>query len=707
MEFMIDFEKYHSLTNLGKIYLYSKSNATASNYLIKNLSLVDYRWNEEFELAAEVEDVQIPTSTWTADNFVTIEYDLIAEGPQAPAITQNTTFSSNMVSRFTPTVSNNADLTVAAGVKIDMYNSDILISQGSELILEDGAIIHARRGYNTLTIQGDITVGFDVQFIADEGARLDIYLSNPNGTAEFYNSVFENTYLVSGINNLYLNGCTMTGGNISGSGGNITLNGCIFTDAQLFAYFANTTTKFVDISECSFTGSEDLYNAIELESYSTYSIQDCQINNYGGTGIALMNCGDNAIENRILSGNTIKHTGLTEDWSAGVLVYNSYAKIHDNEEIASNAYGIQSLDNSQVSIKGNSAATYSNGTQQIKNNTFNQVYATQGAFPYYFRYNTVLDEDNSCLVYYDLIYEGVVDVRGNYWGPSFVASEDLCPDLDYYNYKPEWPLIYVPLGDGPATLLFESAQAKVETGDYSGAETDYKNVVSQYPESEYALSSMKELLALEKSTDADFAALKAYYATLTTTEDIERLAGYLANTCDIELENWPDAIAWLEDIIDNPSSYPDSLFAIIDLETVYQKMQNTGLKSSYVGRYPEFRKNSVAEFKKSRNYYLSLLFKRDNTSNTNVSDPNLNKLAVSPNPVVDFMTLTYNIENTSDAKIIIYNSIGSKILEVSNLPNNTGINNYQLNLCDYPTGVYVCTLWINNKCVDDLKFIKK
>lgn len=128
---------YHYIDDyFGKIFFNvkeSNDNDTLYDGSINQFSIVDYRWGETFELdygidiPIQIENGGYPIPAWTN---LAIDYDLI---PHENPITSNLNLFSNMVSRFTPTVANNATLTVEDSVRIDLYDSEIHINEGSTL----------------------------------------------------------------------------------------------------------------------------------------------------------------------------------------------------------------------------------------------------------------------------------------------------------------------------------------------------------------------------------------------------------------------------------------------------------------------------------------------------------------------------------------------------------------------------------------------
>lgn len=153
IEIELDFSYNHPNVDLGKVFLFTvNSNTSTGEGVIHDFSLVDYRWGEIFELEYELHDFPIPSGY----NCYGIEYDLI---PHETPIVVNLAFEANMVSRFSPKVDNNSTLTINNGVRIDMYNSEITIENGSTLLAGNNVTFLAKRGNNKLILKGNATFG--------------------------------------------------------------------------------------------------------------------------------------------------------------------------------------------------------------------------------------------------------------------------------------------------------------------------------------------------------------------------------------------------------------------------------------------------------------------------------------------------------------------------------------------------------------------
>jgi len=207
IELMLDYSYFFKDKDFGQISLFTRTLYPTIDDKVIDFSLVDYRWNEEFELNCDEKNKPID-GNWSANSFMTIEYDLI---PHEAPITQNLAFNSNMVSRFNPSVSNNANLSVGNNVRIDMYSSTITIDAGSSLLLGDNVVILAKRGNNKLIIKGDLLTGQNVTFEAIDGADLDVIYENTEipGTFNGINCNFKNASLVIQSGVLSINNSTL------------------------------------------------------------------------------------------------------------------------------------------------------------------------------------------------------------------------------------------------------------------------------------------------------------------------------------------------------------------------------------------------------------------------------------------------------------------------------------------------------------------
>ncbi len=133
----------------------------------------DHRWGENFEVECTQTNVPIVNN---GETTLSIEYHLL---PYELPIAQDLIVSSNPVARFTPAVINGAKLTITNAAQIDMYNSEIHIGQGSNLILDNNTKNIVKRGICKIVIDGSISVGNGVTFESEDAAELELLINNP------------------------------------------------------------------------------------------------------------------------------------------------------------------------------------------------------------------------------------------------------------------------------------------------------------------------------------------------------------------------------------------------------------------------------------------------------------------------------------------------------------------------------------------------
>ena len=217
-----------------------------------------------------------------------------------------------------------------------------------------------------------------------------------------------------------------------------------------------------------------------------------------------------------------------------------------------------------------------------------------------------------------------------------------------------------------AASLYASALEKIDLEDYSGAQTDLKEIVSENQTSVYAQAALKKLFAIEKFDQNDYATLKTYLENepaIQQEDGLKRLSEFLINFCEIKLENWQTAISWFENVIQEPEQTEDSIFAIIDLGYTYLWMQNGGFKSSCSGMMTEHIPGSKAQFEEKRDYLLSLL-PGEQLSEQMQNDINRLKtgelLQNVPNPFNGSTQIWYKLEDEATVTVDIFDYSGKR-----------------------------------------------
>jgi hypothetical protein len=589
------------------------------------------------------------------------------------------------------------------------YEGELIVDAGGTLVMGDNVKVNSIIGTRKIIINGNLTIGSNVSFLADEGTEIRLEINNTSLTSTINSATFQRGILQSNQNSLTLNNCNFNGaGGVVFSRGNLNVSGCHFSQATLRATNASSSLRQVTIDNHSTFSNSNVYG-VYISNYPNFSIQHNSFTSHA-TGIGLFQCGSG--RTHILSDNLIEANGI------GLTIYNTTADLNSNNLtcngniIRNNYVGIQCLDRSRVSLVGYSPATLWNETQQIKDNAHYEIYATQGSFPCPFSANAIIDNDNGGnpndpLIYYSTLIEESLDVRRNYWGTNFNYLQDLYPP-GLYLWEPVWQLNGIGGGTG-AGELYSSAETKIEEENYTGAKTDLLQLVSTYPSSIYAEAALKVLYPLEELTGNNYMSLQEYYRTNTAIlgdSSLVKLADFLANFCDIKLENWPTAIAWFEDVIQQPETFEDSIFAIIDLGYTYWLMENSGLKSSYTGAMPQYKFGSQKDYEENRDYLLSLL-PGDGLSEAMKQSLSALKtgelLQNVPNPFKGTTEIWFKLTEESIATLTIYDYTGKEVSVINAGSLKSGNHSVEFNSANLPSGIYFYSLEVNGIKTDTKK----
>jgi hypothetical protein len=217
------------------------------------------------------------------------------------------------------------------------------------------------------------------------------------------------------------------------------------------------------------------------------------------------------------------------------------------------------------------------------------------------------------------------------------------------------------------------------------------------------------LWSIEEEVSDDYSTLKTYYNTDTNiinNQELAKLADFLANFCEIKLENWPTAIAWFEDVIQNPESFEDSIFAIIDMGYTYWLMENGGLKSTYMGRMGQYKFSSREEFEANRDYLLSLL-PGDQMSETIKHGINALKegelLQNVPNPFNGTTKIWFKLAEESNVSLTVHDYTGKVISQINPGLSSSGSHYVEFSSANIPSGIYFYSLEVNGIKTDTKK----
>jgi hypothetical protein len=234
-------------------------------------------------------------------------------------------------------------------------------------------------------------------------------------------------------------------------------------------------------------------------------------------------------------------------------------------------------------------------------------------------------------------------------------------------------------------------------------------LIEQFPATVYAEAAMKELVALEQFASNDYNTLKTYFQTndsIQADSTLQVLASALANTCDVKLENWPQAISWYENQITNPASLEDSVFAIIDLGYVYFLMENQGLRSAYTGALPAFKPESKEQYFEHRDYLISLLPGKTGNKDSQEILSHLTRcklLQNVPNPFSGHTQIGYQLDHPARITISITDLSGKEVGQINEGKKAEGTHQADFNNAKLSPGIYFYSLIMDGAVSDTRK----
>lgn len=691
----------------------SSTPQTIQDFLImENYSLLAHNLGESL-LLAKIKKQNL-NSYWT--NGQILYYNLIGDPglnlrSQGYSVSKNTTLDPqvtisgqvHVLSGVTLTIPNNCNLYFG-------NNGRLIIDEGAFISFDDNAYFHGMVMENALEIRGGIKtkVGSlpNISFDAPAGMSCSgIVFENANLDAAFNKLTFTRSAIFA--NNLKSLTVESPSNNRSSfnfaplfiKSNNLVLRYCDFTNlSSIFCTRLNNDGVNVYIRNCNFTSSStqptNQYDMIYISGYQNFDLQANAITFNSGDAISLYNSGMGTIKN--IKNNIITFSGPTYYQNNGIKIFQSNAIIETNK-ITNAKFGISLFNNigKQVQVIGNSEATASNQTQQIYNNTENQVFsADAGSFPYIFKYNYINNTTTKALVYCNGINipAGSLNVRCNNWGSSFIPSQDLYP-FAAYTYLPIWTFNGICAGKSMAANNYSNPKELIY---------EFKaQIVSTDPDSPENIAMLTEISEYMISNNTEFDMLNEVLSELIDVHSHNLLgecARKIKNQLYISKREFDFPVNDAEQRLDAPISLADSVYASIELaHTLLQSGNGRMIDSKVTSLYQNLVPSDFEDFYSYKSKLVDLLYPQTDKSITTCNDmQNPIKISISPNPASNLVNIEFNQLIQSPVNVQIVESTGRIVYSAKKFP-DVGGKNILLNTNEIADGFYLITIKIDGK----------
>ena len=616
-----------------------------------------------------------------------------------------------------------ADVTIPKDCNINFIgDGKLVIDYGAEIIIGCGSEISGMSTSNAIDVYGDIYFTYmhaPITFTAPEGHYWrGLSISNPNLSLTMDRPmIFENCSFKTFVDELtiepyYQNDRnSFVNASFLSSYGSVNINKTDFTNTEVQILQPQDEYSTIEVQNCTFQNDDNVYYAsLLIEQYDHYIIHDNTIEFSVGDGIIIFNCGNlgelDLVTN--IEDNTITFTGASPSNNCGIKVFRSIADIKNNH-IRSCDYGIVGMNNSIINVEGDPEALTNSDTQIIEDNNTNQMYFANNSFPGLISYN-VINRNNQNPLIYPYIYNDasppfgqLFDVTNNCWDGGSPGIGDLMP-ANAYEWSPIWcPGTSTTIQQTPEEIIYESAMLNSEVGDYTTAESEFKEIITDYPETETAKNAVKQLFELERVNGQDYQSLKSYYENepnLQNNNSLGKLTDWMISYCDVELANYENAIDWYDNVIDTTSSESDSTFAAIDMGEVYIAMGSG--KTLLNCNNGQFLFESENDFKKNRKFLIDELLKSHKNSIGKDQDPGTSSskgCAIMsqniPNPFSSSTTIDVEVYTECNIELVISDNLGKNIVSLAKGSYDPGKYSFTLNRSTFESGIYFYSLLIN------------
>jgi parallel beta-helix repeat protein len=524
----------------------------------------------------------------------------------------------------------------------------------------------------------------------------------------------------------------------------------------------NTITNYGSFGISVSNGSEvvikeNIISVNEQEADNCIGINVCQVNSPSilGNTIDASNVSNPGPGMALISSHGEIRRNTIQNHKYGIELGSASPKIGANTIINNKAYGIYISDNSNPDLTGSFVGDDQfplSGYNTIRENGLceetqnSELYLLNSLVRLEKGCNTIADDrdgvqqqcNNLYLVDGRKIPESIIQARANYWGNHPVYGNDPTGrfgeevTIDYSDYFSE-PCTY---SQGEAELILANSKGEVydtvySTGNnangltdiesryatansyyynnqYNQAKQEYEGIIQNYGNNNGSIQSYNRLYTIANLTNSSpsvFNQLKDYYLQKVANQTDSLMIGtlkHLSDLCLVSAAEYLPAINNFDEIAQQNPNTDIALYRQIDaLTTALLLPQDSTLNKGILGKY------SVSNLSDYTNKLSELLKSRGKSglkSNEELIPIEFTLYQNYPNPFNPVTTIKYDLPNTSEVSLIIYDILGRKVKELVNTKQQAGRYDIQFNASNLASGVYIYQL-VAEKYISSKKMI--
>lgn len=267
-------------------------------------------------------------------------------------------------------------------------------------------------------------------------------------------------------------------------------------------------------------------------------------------------------------------------------------------------------------------------------------------------------------------------------------------------------------------MQYEEGLSLAAEGEYLEAQETFKDLAEVYPSSNFATLSLKELFRLKSYfEDPGYENLTAYYDSISANPAdslLGQTVDWLSIHCDVSAGNYQAAVNRLDSVLQNPGSFTDSIFALIDLGHVMTMMESDSLKSILISKHKSIMPETYKEFKIKRKDWIDELLRsskvRKPQETTPISAESEDKpghiTSNYPNPANELLTINYIIKVPGKVRFTISSVAGQNLFSYQKNLYSSGEYTVLLDIFDFQKGIYILAFYLNETLLETRKIVR-